>query len=129
MIRALEIIEGLVARFDPQQLVACGAAPNRRPESAVAGLHYFVCLGRCGQYSVWIPAYSRHQPGRVKLRWKGGSADWVERDSYVDMSQMWVVPDSAIEPASHEDRTARGLRNHASLFFLVAAEDVHGIVA
>src|SRR5689334_6287512 len=100
MIAPVEIEEGLVARFDPAALLAHGAVCNQRPSIAVAGPHYFVCLGRAGAYSIWIPAFSRHRPGRHKVGYKGGHRDWVDQDSYVDLFQVWVVPDEALGVAS-----------------------------
>ena len=126
MIAPYKLAAGLVARLDPAELLAHGGAPDRRPDLAVAGPHYFVCLGRCGQYSVWTPAFTRHRPGREKVGWKSGQADWVDQDSYVDLTQLWVVPDAAVDLASRStDRSQRGSRNRASLSFLIAAADRH----
>lgn len=119
MLTPLEVTRGLVIRFDPDRLHANGAAPDRPPTRAVQGWHYFVCVGRCGQWSVWVPAFSRYVPGRIKLGYKAGSPDWTAGDSFVDLEQMWVVPDEALGPASAGvDHTRRGNRNQASWRFL-----------
>src|SRR5688572_29741593 len=85
VIAPYELAAGLVARFDPAQLVANGGAPDRRLDLAVAGPHYFVCLGRCGRYSVWTPAFTRYRLGRERIGWKAGLPDWVDQDSFVDL--------------------------------------------
>src|SRR5688572_7447115 len=115
MIQPPEIDRGLVIRFDPIKLREQGAVPDRSPERAVQGCHYFVCLGRFGHYSVWIPAFSRHRPGRIRLGYKAGSRDWVGQETFVDLEQMWVIPEQAVAyAAAGVDRTSRGNRNRAS---------------
>lgn len=129
MIAALELSEGFVARFDPHVLLLHGAEPNGRPTLAEAGSHYFICLGRFATSSVWTPAFSRERLGRIRVGWKGGWADWVAQASYVDLTQLWIVPDDAIAPASRNvDLTQRGIRNHASLSFLIPTEARHQAV-
>lgn len=125
MITPLEIERGLVIRFDPEKLRAHGAAPDRPPARAVQGWHYFVCVGRCGPWSVWVPAFSRHLPGRIRLGFKAGALDWNGQESFVDLEQMWVVPDEALSPASAGvDRTVRGSRNRASWRFLLGPTEL-----
>lgn len=125
MITPLEIERGLVIRFDPEKLGAHGAAPDRRPARAVQGLHYFVCIGPCGPWSVWVPAFSRHRPGRIPLGYKAGSLNWTGQESFVDLEQMWVVPDEVLSPASAGvDRTARGNRNRTSCRFLLGPTEL-----
>ena len=99
MLSPFELDRGIVVRFDPEKLREHGAIPNRRFDLAVRDPHYFVCLGPCGHHSVWVPAYSRHRPGRFQVGYKAGSHDWTGQDSFVDLDQMWIVPDDAIAPA------------------------------
>lgn len=125
MIGPLEVTRGLVMRFDPDRLREAGAAPDRPPDRAVRGPHYFVCVSRCGPWSVWVPAFSRYLPGRIRVGYKAGNADWVAQPSYVDLEQMWIVPDVALGPGSAGvDRTQRGNRNMASWSFLLGPAEV-----
>jgi hypothetical protein len=120
MITPVEVQLGLVARFDPERLLENGAAPACPPMRAVRGPHYFMCVGGpFGPWSVWIPAFSRYRPGRIKLGFKDGSSDWVGPDSYVDLVQMWHIPDRALGPATASvDYTSPRDRNYASWRFL-----------
>ena len=129
MITPLEIDRGLVMRFDPEKLRERGAAPTCPPVHAVQGAHYFVCLGRCGVWSVWVPAFSRHRPGRTPLGYKGGSRDWTDQPSFVDLEQLWVVPDEVLAPASAGvDRTVRGNRNRTSCRFLIGPTELEEVI-
>jgi hypothetical protein len=120
MIESAEVQRGLVTRFDPNRLLENGAAPDCPRVRAVQGVHYFVCVGRFGLWSVWIPAFSSYRPGRIKLGYKSGSSDWVGRDSFVDLEQMWHVPEQAVNPAAAGiDHTNRYNRNFASCRFLL----------
>jgi len=120
VIAPIEVERGLVMRFDPERLLKSGAAPDRPPERAVVGPHYFICIGRCGQWSVWTPAFSRYRPGRSKVGYKAGVRDWASQDAFVDLEQMWIVPDDALAWGSAGvDHTARGSRNRASWSFLL----------
>ncbi len=118
MLRPHEVGRNRVVRPDPQVLLEHGAEPSTRPQLAVQGPHYFVCIGRCAVYSVWIPSYSRPSNGRIKLRRKDGLRSWIEGESFVDAAQLWVIPDAALGPASIVDVTRSGCRNFASTFFL-----------
>ena len=118
MIGVHEVCRNLVVRFDPLTLMELGAYPSTSAGLAVQGLHYFLCLERCGPYSVWVPAFSRASNGRIRLKWKGGLDSWVDPESYVDATQLWIIPDAALGPASIADPTTRGIRNFASTFFL-----------
>ena len=120
MVTPEEVERGIAVKFDPEVLRQYGAVVDGSWMSGVTGVHYFVCVSRIPSSSVWVPAYSRQTSGRIPLRWKGGDPAWVEPGSFVDLSQMWFVPDRAIEPgSSRTDRTRRGHRNHASLYFLL----------
>jgi len=120
MLSPVEVDHGLVIRFDPAVLLAEGAAPTARSRAqAVSGVHYFICLGPAGKWPLWVPAFSRWLPGRVRVGYRAGSRDWVSQDAYVDLEQYWIVPQTALAPASAGvDYTRRGQRNLASLSFL-----------
>lgn len=124
MIGVHEVVRNLVVRFDPEILAEHGAFASRGPGLAVQGLHYFLCLERCGPVSVWVPAFSRESNGRIKLKWKGGLRSWVDPESYVDATQLWIIPDAALGPASVADPTTRGCRNFASTFFLLPQSEL-----
>lgn len=129
MITPLEIERGLVMRLDPVKLREHGAVPDRPPARAVTGCHYFVCVCRAGPWSVWVPAFSRHLPGRIKLGYKAGSRDWTGQDSFVDLEQMWIAPDAALSFASAGvDRTVRGNRNRTSWRFLLGPTELEQAV-
>ncbi len=120
MLKPEQIERGIVVRLDPEILSRCGARTDRTGGSPVEGVHYFVCTVRVSGVSVWIPAFSRWVPGRIRLRWKGGDPAWVAQDSFVDLAQQWLVPDTAIGPASGSAAPMRGYQmNRASLFFLL----------
>jgi len=92
---------------------------------AVAGPHYFICIGRCGAWSAWTPAFSRYRPGRSKVGYKAGVRDWASQESFVDLEQMWIVPDDALAMGSAGvDHTARGSRNRASWSFLLGPAEL-----
>jgi hypothetical protein len=119
-----EVCRNLVVKFDPQILLDLEAHPSTSARFSVQGLHYFLCLERCGPYSVWVPAYSRASNGRIRLKWKGGLPSWVDPESFVDATQIWMIPDAALGPASLADPTTRGCRNFASTFFLFPANEM-----
>lgn len=124
MLRAEEIERGLVLRLDPDILHATGARTERRPGLHVQGVHYFVCCSRVPGVSLWVPAFSNPIVGRIKVGWKAGDPAWIGRDSYVDLTQIWVAPDIAVTSAARGvDRTQRGYRNRASTAFLMADRD------
>ena len=123
MIDPGEVEPGLVVRFDPDALFDKGARTDRTPDKRVQGIHYFVCTMRIQGISVWVPTFSRWIPGRIRLGWKGGEAEWRLPPSYVDLTQQWLVPDCALGPASTTDRTPRWAHNRASLCFLLGRDD------
>ena len=106
-----EVTRNLVVRFDPQILLAHGADPSIPLDFAVQGLHYFVCIGRCAAYSVWVPAYSRQSNGRIKLRRKDGLSSWVEGDSWLSRRSSGSFLTRPSAPRSVLDPTRSGCRN------------------
>ncbi len=120
MVTPDEIVRGLVVRFNPDVLTRNGAVVDGSWLRAVEGVHYFVCISRVRGLSTWVPSFSRQTSGRIQLRYKAGEPAWTTSDSFIELSQLWFVPDRAIGPGScGPERTRRGQRNHASLYFLL----------
>ena len=124
MISPIEIARGVVILFEPDELVAHGVAPDRPRDKAVVGPHYFLCIGRTGPWSIWVPCFSRWVPGRILVGRKWGHPAWAGPESYVDLEQPWTVPDVALGPASRADRSQRGNRNWASCDFLLGPAEL-----
>jgi hypothetical protein len=125
MITPMDAELGRVAKFDPEKLLEYNAAPARPAGKEVRGHHYFVCVGRTGKWSLWVPAFSRHLPGRIRLGYKAGSAAWTGRTSFIELDQFWIIPDEALGPASiGVDLTRPGHRDYASWKFLLGTEQL-----
>jgi len=97
-----EIKMGLVLHLDRSAIAAHGGVPSCKPELAVQGGHFFVCVSTAGGSGRWLPLYSNGGEGRERLEVSGrsGHRKWTTGVFYWHRDQVWAAPHAAVVAAA-----------------------------
>ncbi|MDX9722844.1 MAG: hypothetical protein RBU37_18995 [Myxococcota bacterium] len=87
----------------PTTLLRLGAQVSQREHFHAQGARPFICNGQVELDGLWwyllVPCFSRPTPYRTLLppSAKRGDEAWVNRDTAIDLRQLWLVPLRALD--------------------------------
>jgi hypothetical protein len=120
-----EIVPGVVARLDTQQLRAIGgsetnAQVTETEDRAVTDVHDFlvVAVNAAAGVCTAIPLFAKSSPGSAPLEDKkqwGNIGGWLTDPVHYSRWQHWRIPLTALAESSAEDPGAPGARRGYAL--------------
>lgn len=113
----IDIQPGLVLHLIPAELVQIGARCSRNSFDAIKSEHFFICVKRDMDTSIWIPTSSKFRSDRFGLmpRYKKGNPCWVQKVSYCALDQIWTIPNQWLAHDLQSDWTTPTNRNRVLL--------------
>jgi len=118
MLTYSEIFSGLSAHLDPDVLLDFSATFTCGADFRVRDVHRFVCIEVADDFSVWVPLYSHHGPGRQRLPKSGrtGCLAWRAGIYYWHLAQRWIASHAGVIAAAEaaNERTRPGNRDRLS---------------
>jgi hypothetical protein len=113
-----DIAKGRVLALNPRDLgpgAEIGAFAGVNPLGGDSP-HYFLCVGRDGDFSFWCPLSSHRKPagigtadkqGQVPQASKGGFPHFMGRDTWYDTGQIWRVGNQVVIDSANTERSNR----------------------
>lgn len=119
-----DIVKGRVLALNPRDLghdAEIGAFAGVNPLGGDSP-HYFLCVGRDGDFSFWCPLSSKRKPkgigtdemqGQIPPASKLGFAHFLDRETWYDAGQVWRVGNQAVIDSANKERSNR--RDHLTM--------------